>query len=79
MVRRLSPMALWRVFCAVTGLVAAPLGVAGIFYAFTPAMRLEPNPGFEASLAVIALLVGVRFLWWAFAPTRLQLRKKKPR
>jgi hypothetical protein len=71
-------MTLWRVFCAVVGFVAAGLGVVGILYAFTPAFLLEPNPGFEVSLALVALFVAALFLWWAFAPTTWLARWKRP-
>lgn len=60
----------WRLFCALVGFVAGACGVAGLAFAFTPAFALEPTPGLAASLAVIAILVSGRFLWWAFAPAR---------
>jgi hypothetical protein len=58
----------WRVFCALVGIGLGAIAVAAIAYAFTPAFRLQPRPGFEASVAVIVLIVAGRFLWWAFAP-----------
>lgn len=59
---------IWRVFCAVAGLGLLALSAAGAAYAFSPAMMLVQHPGFMASVAVIALLIALRLLWWAFAP-----------
>ena len=58
----------WRILCAAIGLGAGAFGLAALAFAFSPAFHLEPRPGFEVSLAVIALLVAARFLWWAFRP-----------
>ncbi|HET6969740.1 MAG TPA: hypothetical protein VFH92_01335 [Phenylobacterium sp.] len=58
----------WRIFCAVVGLLGGFGSLAALAYAFTPAFRLEPRPGFEASVAVIVLLISARLLWWAFGP-----------
>jgi hypothetical protein len=68
----------WRILCGVIGLVTGGFAALAILYSFTPAFSLEPRPGFEASIAVISLLVSGRFLWWAFAPTRLLRKPKRP-
>ena len=59
----------WRILCAVIGFGAGAFALAALAFAFTPAFQLEPRPGFEISVAVIALLIAARFLWWAFRPS----------
>jgi hypothetical protein len=63
-------MPLLRAVYTIVGIAGTALGAAGLFYVFTPAFRLDPQPGLDVTLALIALAIGLCFLWLAWWPSR---------